>query len=139
MPVYYRASDAVVDHLSIDVKVSTVRRFPHHDLSGLHIVVPGGGVEGGVRLLGVSSLVAVPMTIPVIGHVSGLLAASVVVGEVFVAVACFRARPRQVWQLRACYQGRVVRVYSSSDRQVFAAFCRAVSRARESGVEHRFR
>ncbi|WP_433825341.1 DUF6232 family protein [Actinoplanes sp. CA-015351] len=137
MPVFYRGSQVLINHKSIEVTIAVRRVFALSELSGLHIVAPIRSGVTGPRLLGMSSLAGALVTIPVIGATSQLLMSIVVGVQVIAAGACLRVRSRPAWQLRAWYRGGTVQLYESADRRTFDAVCRAVARAREYDLDQR--
>jgi hypothetical protein len=134
MPTFYRGPMGRITDKVIEVPRLCRRRFPISELEWVQAVQIGP--EPGVlraRLLGLSTLASVFVTVPVIGRVSGFVAALVVVVSVAYAASCLRVRPVMRYQMHARCQGQVVVLFETEDRGEFDQICRALRRAAEFG------
>ncbi|AGZ43579.1 DUF6232 family protein [Actinoplanes friuliensis] len=132
MRVFYRGPGAVITAELVTVVHSVRRSYVLAELEHVHIVRQQG--RNGLadhRAMGVSALVSGIIVVPVVGQVSALLAAVVIIVLVLGAVVYMRLGPPAHHELVATYRGRRVVVFASDNEREFDQVCRGFQRAKE--------
>jgi hypothetical protein len=132
MRVFYRGPRALITADMITVAQSASHSYVLMELADVFIVRQQAARSvGNARSMGVSALVGGIVIGPVVGRISVVLGAAILVGLLVVALACLRPGPPAHHELVATYRGRQVVVFTSDDQREFNQVCRGLQRARE--------
>ncbi len=129
MTILYRGPRGLVTSDVIATVHMGWSRVPVKDLKAIHIVRTRH--DDSRRFLGVSALLIVLLTVPIVGWPSVVLAVVVLLATA-VALAVDRRRDRRIpWTLVADRRGVRTVLFTSTDQREFDQLCRALRRAVE--------
>jgi hypothetical protein len=129
MTILYRGPHGLVTHEVIATVHMRWSRVPVRDLKAIHIVRTRP--DDSRLLLGLSALLIVLLTIPVVGWPAVVLSVVVLIATV-VSLALARRRDRMIpWTLVADRSKVRTVLFMSTDQREFDQFCRALRRAVE--------
>ena len=129
MTILYRGPRGLVTHDVIATVHMGWSKVLVKDLKAIHIVRTRP--DDSRRFLGLSALLIVLLTIPIVGWPSVLLSAVVLVATA-VSLALARRRDRMIpWTLVADRSGVRTVLFTSTDQREFDQLCRALRRAVE--------
>jgi hypothetical protein len=129
MTILYRGPHGLVTHDVIATVHMGWRRVRVKDLEAIHIVRTRP--DGSHRILGLSALLIVLLTIPIVGRPSVVLSVVVLIAAA-VNLAVARRRDRTIpWNLIADHSGVRTVLFTSTDQREFDQLCRALQRAVE--------
>jgi len=135
--VFYRGHRALItQHVFETVSVGR-RQYALKDLTDVHIVRVDPEAGSGVRVLGVSALLAAFLVAPIVGPESKLVAGVAATGFLVGAVIALHRRLPVRWELAALYGGAPVTLFASADQTEFDQVCRGLQRALEQRGELR--
>jgi hypothetical protein len=137
MTIFYWGREVLITHDLFVLRGPAYQEFKISELDQVH-AVPGDLHPARVMISNIAAaLFAVDAaTLPLLESASAELVSGVLLGVcVVVSVACALRAPR-VHELRAQYQGYVVSLYESPDRQAFGQVSRALVRALECEYDH---
>jgi hypothetical protein len=131
MRVFYRGQRAVITQYVFETVYTGRAQYAIKDLSELCVVRHGPERGPGMRIMGLSALVAAVLVVPLVGPFSnvaaGVAACTFVVGGV--TNLCRRSPLRLT--LVATYKGRSVILFESERQTEFDQVCRGLRRALE--------
>ena len=135
MTVFYRGRRALITQQVFEAVYVGRRQYAIRDLTDVHIVRLDPASGPGVRVLGLSALLAAFVVAPVVGPESKLLAG--VAGSIFLvgSVVVLRRGSPVRWELVATRAGRSVTLFESADQTEFDQVCRGLQRALERRSE----
>jgi hypothetical protein len=129
MTILYRGPRGLVTSDVITTVHTGWSRVPVKDLKAIHIVRTRP--DDSRRFLGLSALLIVLLTIPIVGRPAVVLSAVVLTGTA-VALALAKWRDRTIpWELVADRCGVRTILFTSTDQREFDQLCRALRRAVE--------
>jgi hypothetical protein len=137
MTIFYWGREVLITHDLFVLRNPMYQEFKINELEQVH-VVRGDLHPMQVMLTNVAAGVFVvdAVTWRMFESLPGRFAAAVILAAcVVLSVACAVRAPR-VHELRASYQGYLVRLYESPDRQTFGQVSRGLVRALEKHDEH---
>jgi len=131
VPVFYRGRRALITQHVFEAEYVGRLQYAIKDLADVHIVRLDPEAVPGARFLGLSTLLAAFLVVPIVGPASKVVAG--VAAAVFAVGSATTVRRRLPvrWELAATYNGRPVTLFESADQTEFDQVCRGLLRALE--------
>jgi Family of unknown function (DUF6232) len=135
--VFYRGLHAVITQEFFETTQPARLQFTIKDFTDVHIVRIEPPLGEGRRSVGLSTLAAALLVVPLVGLVSQISAGLAAVVFLSGSLLSLRRRKAVRWELVATLMGRPVTLFESDDRTEFDQVCRALRRALEQQVGDR--
>jgi hypothetical protein len=135
--VFYRGPRAfITQHVFETVHVARLQ-YAINDLTNVHIVRFDPAFDPGHRVLGLSTMAAAFMVIPIVGPVSKAVAGLAAIVLLAGSILNMRRRSAARWELVATCDGRPVTLFKSENQGEFDQVCRGLQRALEQRTDDR--
>jgi hypothetical protein len=135
--VFYRGPRAFITHHVIETVHVARLQYTINELTNVHIVRFDPGFDPGHRALGLSTMAAAFMVVPIVAPVSKVVAGLAAIVLLAGSVMNMRRRAAARWELVATWNGRPVTLFGSEDRSEFDQVCRGLRRALEQQTDDR--